>query len=266
MPDDPVRYWGALTSAEVADLVPEDPVVVLPLAAVEQHGPHLPLSTDLDIAMGIVRRAFSRLDDGDPVLLLPPLTVGASDEHRDHPGTLSVGSGLMDRLVRLRGSDVARHGVRRLVLLNAHGGNRAAMESAALILRRDEGMLVVKADYFRFPRPDGVDLPESEWRWGIHGGALETSMMLHLCPERVRMDRVARFRSLEEDLEADLRRLSATGPMSFAWLAGDLNELGVVGDPRSATAEMGETLVAHYGDVLADLVRDARDFPLERLG
>lgn len=171
----------------------------------------------------------------------------------------------MARLIRLRGSDVARHGIRRLVLFNAHGGNRAAVESAGLALRRDEGMLVVKADYHRFPRPDDVDLPESEWRWGIHGGAVETAMMLYLRPERARTDRAARFGTLEEELEEDLRRLSATGPSAFAWMARDLNEAGVVGDPRSATAELGERLVAHYGDVLADLVQDALDFPLERL-
>lgn len=263
--DDPIRYWDALTTTEVASLADDDAVVVLPLAATEQHGPHLPLSTDLDIAMGLCRRAFEVLPSGYPVRLLPPMAVGASEEHRDLPGTLSIDAELMERMIRRRGSDVARSGIRRLVLFNSHGGNRSAMESAGLALRRSERMLVVKADYFRFPRPDDPGLTDEELRRGIHGGAVETAMMLHLRPERVRVERIADFPSLDAELEAHLERLTAGGSMAFSWLARDLHDSGAVGDARAATAELGKRLVTHYGDILADLVRDARDFPLERL-
>lgn len=263
--DDPIRYWHSLSSPELGALIEKDPVAVLPLAAIEQHGPHLPLSTDLDIAMGLVRGAFRRLPSDFPALVLPALAVGASDEHMDLPGTLTVGTDLMTDLVRARGEDVSRTGIRRLVLLNAHGGNRAALESAGLTLRREEGLVVVKADYFRFPRPPDIELPPSEWRRGIHGGAVETAMMLHLCPDDVRLDRVADFESVDSDLEDDLERLTAGGPLAFSWLARDLHESGVVGDARLATARLGERLVAHYGTVLAELIRDARTFSLDRL-
>ena len=139
------------------------------------------------------------------------------------------------------------------------------METAGLQLRREHGLLVVKATYFAFERPPDVDLPESEWRHGLHGGALETAMMLHLHPNRVRTEQVARFASLGQELESAGSRILPEGPAAFAWLAGDLNPRGVAGDARLATAKMGRRLVEHYGDTLAAIVRDARAFPIERL-
>ena len=155
--------------------------------------------------------------------------------------------------------------MRRLVLSNSHGGNRHAMETAGLHLRRERGLLVVKATYFSFPRPADVDLPEAEWRHGLHGGAVETAMMLHLHPDRVRTGKIRRFASLGEELEAAGSRILPEGPAAFAWLAGDLNRSGAVGDAGLATAELGRLLVEHYGDALAAIIRDARDFPIDRL-
>ena len=126
-------------------------------------------------------------------------------------------------------------------------------------------MLVVKASYFQFDRPDSVGLPDSEWRHGLHGGAVETAMMLHLRPGRVRTDEVSDIRSLGAELEQTMRRLGPEGQASFSWLAEDLHPTGVVGDARLANASMGERLVAHYARALADVILDARDFPLDRL-
>ena len=127
-------------------------------------------------------------------------------------------------------------------------------------------MLVVKANYFLFPRPDGVDLPDSEWRHGLHGGAVETAMMLHLRPDLVRASQMTESRSLGEELEGSLRHLSPDGDAaSFSWLVGDLNLSGVTGDARLADAGKGERLVAHYGQALAHVIRDARTFPLKQL-
>lgn len=262
---DRIRRWQDLTSPEVEGAVEEDPVLVLPLGAVEQHGPHLPLSTDLDIAVGLVRRALDTLPDEFPAWVLPPLAVGASEEHRGFAGTLSFGPDTLTEVVRSIGSGLARSGVRRLVLFSGHGGNRAVLASAGLALRREEGMLVVKADHFRFPRPPDAGLPESEWRRGIHGGAVETAIMLHLHPDSVRRGQIADHPSLDADLSRDLTVIRASGEPAFSWLAEDLHESGVVGDARLATPELGAKLVAHYASVLADVFRDARAFPLERL-
>ena len=259
--------WEAMTSPEVADLVRRDPVVVLPLAAVEQHGPHLPLSTDLDIGRGLLAQAAAGLPVGFPVRALPALAIGASTEHVQAglAGTLALDSEqLADCIVRI-GAGLADSGVRRLVLSNSHGGNRHAMETAGLRLRREHGLLVVKATYFSFERPADVDLPEAEWRHGLHGGAVETAMMLRLHPDRVRTTEAARFPSLGEALEAAGSRILPEGPAAFAWLARDLNRSGAAGDAGLATAEMGRRLVEHYGDTLAAIIRDAREFPIERL-
>jgi creatinine amidohydrolase len=263
--DDPIRWWGSLTTAEAAALEIEDPVVVLPLGALEQHGPHLPLSTDLDIALGLVGEAFRRLDRSTLAYALPPLAVGTSREHARFPGTLSLEPSVLGAVIEDVGAGLARAGVKRLVLANAHGGNRAALDDAALALREEHGLLVVKASWFRFPRPADVALPEAEWRHGLHGGAVETAMMLHLRPALVRMDGFVDGRSLGEELEATLARVGPEGAASFAWLAGDLNRSGVTGDARLADAALGSRLVAHYGAVLAEVIADARAFPLERL-
>jgi creatinine amidohydrolase len=194
------------------------------------------------------------------------VAVGASAEHVRVPGTLSSSPEQLIASIVSQGEGLARAGVRRLVLANSHGGNRYAMDAAGLALRSEQGMLVVKASYFRFTRPRDDDLPESEWLHGLHGGAVETAMMLHLRPDLVRSGAIARFHSLGEELEDTMRRLGPEGQASFSWLSGDLNPHGVVGDARLATAELGERLVAHYARAMADVILDTRDFPLDRLG
>jgi creatinine amidohydrolase len=265
MAEGPIHSWASLTSEEVVAFAASDPVVVLPLGAIEQHGPHLPLSTDLDIGMGILAAAFAHLPPEFPARALPPQALGASTEHARFTGTLALGDGQLVDVIVAQGAALSRAGVRRLVLSNSHGGNRAAMDRAGLLLRRQHGMLVVKATYTRLGRPEGVELPESEWRHGLHGGALETAMMLHLRPDRVREDRVADFPSLGLELERRLRRVMPEGQAPFSWLAGDLHPTGAVGDARLATAAMGEVLVEHYGRALAEVIQDTRAFPLERL-
>ena len=156
-------------------------------------------------------------------------------------------------------------GLRRLVLFNTHGGNKHVVDEAGLHLRAEHGMLVVKAHSFRFPRPAGVELPEGEWEHGLHGGAVETAMMLHLRPDLVRRDRVQSFTSLGEELAGRLELVRPEGHASFAWMAHDLNPHGVAGDARLATAGAGRILVEAYGAALACIVRDARAFPLDRL-
>jgi creatinine amidohydrolase len=265
MPEGGMRRWDQLSPAEAEAAARRDPVVILPLAATEQHGPHLPLSTDVDIGVGLLDQARRQVPADVDVWALEPVTVGASQEHERFPGTLSITTEQLTHTILEAGTALAGSGVRRLVLSNSHGGNRYAMDAAGLSLRAEHEMLVVKASYFRFERPMHVALPESEWRHGLHGGALETAMMLHLRPDLVRADAATDFVSLGVELEEMLRRLGPEGQASFSWLAGDLNPKGVVGDATLATAAMGALLVEHYGRALADVILDARDFPLDRL-
>lgn len=263
---DAIRWWHDLTRYEATEALRVDPVLVLPLAATEQHGPHLPLSTDADIGYGILAEAFRRLEAGAPAAYaLPVVRVGTSEEHLDAAGTLSVPPSTLQETIVGIGASLARSGVRRLVVCNTHGGNRAALDVASLRLRRDHGMVVIKAHSFRFPRPPGVELPEAEWTHGLHGGAVETAMMLHLRPDAVRRDRVSQFVSLGEDLAEALEHVGPEGAAAFAWLSDDLNPRGVVGNATLADAAMGRRFVEHYGQVLAEILKDAAVFPLGRL-
>lgn len=260
-----VTLWQELTTGELGSMADADPVAVLPLAAVEQHGPHLPLATDGIIGAGLLDGALQELAGQEPVLVLPTQAVGTSTEHATFPGTLSLEPGTLDRVLQELGASLARAGIRRLVVSNSHGGNRSVVDIAALALRRELGMLVVKAHYFRFPRPADVELPEREWTHGLHGGAVETAMMLHLRPDLVRREAISSFPSLGEELASSLTRVAPEGEAAFAWTAQDLSPEGVVGDATLADAAMGGRLVRHYASCLADVIGDARRFPLDRL-
>jgi creatinine amidohydrolase len=260
-----LQNWQSLTSSDAGRAAARDPVIILPLAAIEQHGRHLPLSTDLDIGMGLLASAFGHLPDDFPAWVLPPQAVGASREHERFAGTLSLDPELLISVIHQYGVALSRCGVRRLLLSNSHGGNRAAVDAAGLWLREERGLLVVKVSYFDFPRPQHLDLPDSEWRHGLHGGAVETAMMLHLRPDLVRTSEIGDGPTLGHELDETMRRLGPEGAVSFSWLAGDLNRSGAVGNALRADAVTGEHLVTHYGAALADAIRDAQAFPLERL-
>lgn len=251
----PLPWWQDLTSTEIAALPQDSTVAILPLAAIEQHGPHLPLSTDLDINLGLLRAAHERLPAATRITVLPPISVGASREHSSYAGTFDVGPDTVRAQIRAAGEAVARAGGRRLLLHNSHGGNSDVAGIAALDLRAEQGMLVVRAEYFRFPQADGI-LPADEVRHGIHGGALETALMLALAPAKVRPEQVpAHQRSRPH-------RLGARAQAPLAWLAQDLADNGVSGDPSLATAGAGQQLVEHYSKALAELIAEAAACPL----
>ena len=256
--------WHELTSPEIAALVTSDPVAILPIAAIEQHGPHLPLSTDVDIGDGLIDAAAVR-HENVPFVVLPTQTIGSSPEHVAFPGTLTLSADSLEEALVGLAASLHSAGVRRLVVSNSHGGNKSALDSAALQIRSELDMLVVKSNYFRFPRPAKVSLPESEWLHGLHGGAVETAMMLHLRHDLVRTDAIQPFESFGEELEKTMTWIRPEGVAPFAWMAQDLNPHGVTGDATLATAELGAQLVEHYAAILADVIRDAHAFPVERL-
>lgn len=257
-------WWQDKTPQGIARIAAAGGVAVLPLAAIEQHGEHLPLSTDLDIVLGLIDAALPQVREGLPICVLPPLAVGLSVEHRAFGGTLSLSPESALAVLGELGDGVAAAGFRRLVLFNSHGGNKAVVDLAALKLRVAHRMLVVRANYFRFAPPADV-VPADELRHGLHGGALETAMMLHLAPAKVRVEHIANFDSLGRRMARAGKRLGPEGEAGFAWMAQDLNPRGVSGDARLATAELGARLVAHYALQLAQLIEDAFDFDLSCL-
>lgn len=260
-----IRYWHSLTSPEASGLAEQNPVAILPLAAIEQHGPHLPLSTDLDIGLGLLANAFGHLSENFAAWALPPQSVGASQEHTQFAGTLHLSPNVLSRIIQYYGIALARSGVRRLLISNSHGGNRPSVEAAALRLRFEQKQLVVIFNYTDIAPPDSLSLPSNEVHHGFHGGAIETAMMQHLHPDRVRTKHIRQFDSFGEELQKKGSTVKPVGAASFAWLAKDLNPCGAVGDATLATAAMGQALVEHYGRILASVIRDVQNFPLDNL-
>lgn len=255
-------YWQDLTSSALVGLDPERTVALLPVSAVEQHGPHLPLATDALIAEGLVRSIMGRIAEG--VLVLPPQAIGHSLEHTDSPGTLSLSAESLLAGWQDLGRSVARTGIRKLVVLNTHGGNISLVQLAALRLRQELGMLVVRANYFSFGSPPGL-FAEDELRHGIHGGEMETSLLLHLRPDLVRREALADFRGLTHDMAARNGLLGPEKPIGFGWMSQDLHEHGVCGNAARADAERGKILLSYLADKLAMLLAECQALPLSTL-
>jgi creatinine amidohydrolase len=253
-----------LTSADFGALDPERAIALLPVAAVEQHGPHLPLATDALINAGLVAAAVERVRDPATVLVLPALGVGHSPEHADFPGTLSIGLETLLALWMDVGRGVARAGVRKLVILNTHGGQSALVHLAAVRMRAELGLFVVRANYFAFGAPPGL-FDEQELRHGLHGGEAETALMLHLHPELVRRDLARDFGGLPARLAERNRLLGVEKPIGMGWLSRDLGPDGVSGNAARADAARGKAYLDHLAGCLADLLAEVAATPLGTL-
>ncbi|WP_024325787.1 creatininase family protein [Thioalkalivibrio sp. AKL19] len=260
MKPDNLPWWQDQTSDAITQLAARDAVAILPLSAIEQHGPHLPLETDYRICLGLLQAACAMLQDDVPLTVLPPMAVATSTEHTAFAGTLTLRPETALAALRDLGDSVARSDLRRLVIVNSHGGNTAICDLAGLELRRAHRMLVVKHHYFAQPPPEALGIPPSELRHGLHGGLIETAMMRFLAPEKVHLEATTNALSLGARLADELETLAPEGRASFAWMAGDLHPSGVVGDARGATVEMGQRLVEHYAAHLAATIRDSARF------
>lgn len=260
----PSRWWQDLTTRDFEALEPKRTVAVLPVAAIEQHGPHLPVSTDTTINDGLMAEALARIPADLPVLVLPTQAVGKSDEHLSFPGTLSIDAETLLRAWRQIGDSVAAAGVSKLVIMNSHGGQPQIVEIVARDLRLRHRMLAVVASWSSMGKPEGLFSPE-ELRFGFHAGDLETSLMLHFRPDLVRMEHAAHFETLSERMARDYTILQPEGRNGFAWLAEDLNPAGPAGDASVATAAKGAALAAHQAQRFADLLEEVSRFNMDEL-
>jgi creatinine amidohydrolase len=246
----------------VSDLPPagrEDWIAVLPLGATEQHGPHLPFDTDTLIAEGLVERLIPRLPPALPVTFLPAEPVGYSIEHMHVDGTRSLAyDEAVGRWLGIA-QDLHQKGIRKFVMLNAHGGNAPLMTIVATEARVRFNMLAVATSWTRFGQPDGWIRPQDK-AIDIHGGDIETSVMLALHPDKVDMAKAARFGSAQSNFAERYRHLRAYGPHAFGWKMSDLNVAGVAGDASAATAERGEQLIAHVVCGIIELLEDVGAF------
>lgn len=269
--NDSTRFWADLSTADFAALDRRRAIAVLPVAATEQHGPHLPLSVDTDIAHGVIAAALPHIAADLPVLFLPTQAVGFSPEHTRFAGTLTLKAETLVRVWTELGECVAASGVNKLVLLNSHGGQVGALDLVARDLRARLGLLVYSVNWFQLPLLDasGQDVnalfSAEEHRFGIHAGEIETSMMLALRPHSVRMERAAHFRSTSQDRAAHGATLGNGRSAKLGWMMQDLNPSGAAGNAGAATADKGRAVLAAAGLALARLLAEIDQLPPDTL-
>lgn len=267
----PIRHWSDLSTADFAALNLERAIAVLPVAATEQHGPHLPLSVDTDIVDGVVAAALPHLPADLPALFLPTQAIGFSPEHTRFAGTLTLKADTLVRVWTEIGEAVAASGVKKLVLLNSHGGQVGALDLVARDLRARLGMLVYSISWFNLPLRDaaGNDVnalfSADEHRFGIHAGEIETSMMLALRPDLVRMDKAEYFRSTSQDRAERFATLGNGRSAKLGWMMQDYNPQGAVGNAAAATAEKGRALLDAAGRALAQALAEIDRLPPDTL-
>jgi creatinine amidohydrolase len=250
------RRWEDLRAPEFAALDPVRTIAILPTAAVEQHGPHLPVGTDLIINQGLCDLLRARCPDDLDILLLPVMAVGKSNEHLWAKGTLTLSATSALAAWTDIGLSVARAGVRKIVILNSHGGNADLISILARELRVQAGMLAVRLGWGAMGMPPGL-YSDQENRFGIHGGDMETSVLLHLRPDTVDMTKAQDFRST-----AEAGAISPIGPVGYGWISTDLNPAGVVGEAHLATAEKGRVTAEHIVTDVIGLLRKVAAEPV----
>jgi creatinine amidohydrolase len=262
----PHRLWADLTTRDFAALDPARTVAVLPLGATEQHGPHLPLGVDTCLVDGIVAAALPLLPADLPVLFLPTQAIGLSPEHARFAGTLTLSSETLIRLWKDIGAGVARAGLKKLVLFNAHGGHTGAMDIVARELREAHGLIVYSVSWFHLPLGEAnAQFSAEEHRFGVHAGEIETSMMLALRAPLVRTEAAQDFQSSSRQRAADYAILGDGRSAKLGWAMQDYNADGAAGNAAAATAAKGRKVVDAAAAQLALLLVEVARLPLSTL-
>lgn len=260
------RFWADWASPDFAALDPGAAVAVLPVGATEQHGPHLPLSVDQTLVDGIVAACLPHLPGPLPVLFLPTQQVGYSPEHAAFPGTLTLSSETVIRTWTELGACVARAGLKKILLFNSHGGQVSLMDIVARELRARHGLIAYSCSWWNLPLGEAdAQFSEHEHRFGVHAGDIETSLMLALRPQHVRMQRAQDFLSTSQQRAAGSPILGNGRSAKLGWQMQDYNALGAAGNAAAATASKGEKLLQEAGRQLALLLQELSALPLATL-
>lgn len=255
-----IGQWADLTAPEFAALDRATAVAILPIGAIEQHGPHLAMSVDRDLTLAVLTRALPLIAPSLTVLALPVQAIGKSTEHQAWPGTLSLSADTLLRILHDIAASVHRAGIPRLMILNGHGGNRALLELACRDLRAELGLITAHVAWDDLALAESV-VGDFEARNGLHAGDVESSAMLAAHPDKVHMHRAEDFGSAHvawQDSHPDLGLGAAS--LRPGWLMADLNPKGAIGNAAAATAEKGNALLANAALALARLVGDFARF------
>jgi creatinine amidohydrolase len=260
----PSRFWADYTSADIAAMNKDAMVVVLPIAAIEQHGPHLPLSVDTTLVNGVIDATVPKLAASQHVLFLPTMQVGKSNEHEKFPGTLTFSAETLMRVWMEMVDSVVRAGVKRFVFFNSHGGQMNLMDVVTRDARVKHDILVIASNWYTLGVPPGM-FTDTELKHGIHAGDMETSMMLALTPDLVKMQHAQNFRSRTQDYAEQYKYISITNTGKVGWQTQDLNVFGAAGDASKATAERGRAVIDYVSDRFVEMLGEVARVPLSVL-
>lgn len=261
------RFWADLSTRDFAQLDAARTVAVLPLGATEQHGPHLPLAVDHVLVDGVVGACLPHLPADLPVLFLPTQQVGYSPEHSRFAGTLTLSAPTVIAAWVEIGECVALAGVKKLLLLNSHGGQVSLMDIVARELRTHFDLLVYGCSWWNLPLGDAVTglFSAEEHRFGVHAGEIETSMMLALRPQTVDIAHARDFKSSSQERAAKYPILGNGRSAKLGWQMQDYNAEGAAGNAAAATGEKGRAVLEAAGAQLALLLRELSSLPLSTL-
>ena len=267
----PSKFWADLTSRHFSQLAASDvidqTVAVLPVAAIEQHGPHLPVSVDTSLVNGVIEASLAHLPASLPVLFMPTQQVGKSNEHLRYPGTLTLSAQTLISVWMELGACVARAGIKKLVLFNSHGGQVSVMDIVARDLRAAHDLIVFSSNWYTLPLGDEVMnlFTPAEHRFGIHAGDMETSMMLALREKYVDMTHAQHFHTQAEERAKNYPLLGNGAAAKLGWQIQDYNPYGAAGDATLATAAKGYAVINSAGLQLARLLQEISSLPLSTL-
>lgn len=243
------KYWSELKTIDFNGNM-KNYIAVLPLCATEQHGPHLPLGTDMFIAEGLVERTIQKLKNNDKIIFLPIQNIGVSNEHQDFKGTLSIQWETAGRIWREIAECVHKTGIRKMIVITSHGGNVQMMELVARELRAKYNMKIVCTQWGKLggDRKNEID---------IHGGEIETSLMLAMKPELVEMKKTKNFKSKQTKMKKENKILGYHSSVAnMNWFAQDLNKEGVVGNAKSASEKIGEKIIEKCVNGFTQLIKE----------
>ncbi|MCM3440199.1 creatininase family protein [Metabacillus halosaccharovorans] len=254
------RFLPRLTTEEVKELSKEDALIILPVGAIEQHGPHLPIYTDTLIGEGLLNQAFELLNEEDNIWVLPPLPYGKSTEHLGMPGTMTLSAATLQAVVTDIAKSVHASGFKRLLLFNTHGGNHDLLNMISREIRIETGMMVFRLNPGSSKTNDLIT--EREQKLGIHGGDVETSMVLDFKNNWVHPDKSpTEFVTLPENT----KHLYLKGTSYFAWVINDISTTGVAGDATQATIEKGMEINQYVSESIAEALREMCNFDIDML-
>lgn len=236
------RYFPYLTWREIAQMPNKENVVIIqPVGAIEQHGHHLPLVVDSAISVGVLGKALDKLPIEIPAYALPCLYYGKSNEHAGFPGTISLSAETLLAVIKETALSIYQAGFRKLILMNSHGGQPQIMEIVARDLHQEyQDFQVFPWFTWRVPNIASELLTPKELELGIHAGDAETSLMLALLPEHVKMDLAVKEypRNLPQN-----SLLSMEGSLPFSWLTREVSTTGTMGDATTASKEKGDRIL-----------------------